>query len=76
MFRLLLFRDVPRSDIGRHADHEQHGIAANGRHLAVVGGTDRDALAMRSVAAAALGMLDVGDLESAKQILRSFLRRG
>ena len=52
---------------------EQHGMGANGRHLAIVGGTDRDRLALRSVAAAALGMLDIGDIACAKAILRDFL---
>ena len=55
------------------SEGEQHGTGANGRLLVLVGGTDRDRLAMRSVAAAALGMLDVGDIESAKAILRGFL---
>ena len=57
------------------SESEQDGMGANGRHLAVVGGTDRDRLALRSVAAAALGMLDVGDFTSAEAILRNFLAR-
>ena len=51
-------------------------MGANGRHLAIVGGTDPDSVALRSVAAAALGMLDIGDIESATAILRGFLSHG
>ena len=58
------------------SNREQHGMGTNGRHLALVGGTDRDRLALRSVAAAALGMLDIGDVESATAILRGFLSHG
>ena len=56
------------------SDSEPDGTRRNGRHLVLVGGTDRDRLALRSVAAAALGMLDIGDIESATAILRGFLR--
>ena len=54
-------------------EREQRGTGANAKHLVLVGGTDRDRLALRSVAAAALGMLDVGDIESATALLRRFL---
>jgi hypothetical protein len=58
------------------SDSEPGGTRRNGRHLALVGGTDRDRLALRSVAAAALGMLDIGDIQSATAILRGFLSHG
>ena len=59
------------------SNSEQHGTGANSRHLALVRGTDRDRLALRSIAAAALGMFDIGDVDAAKTILRRFLlRRG
>ena len=48
-------------------------LPAGPAQITIVGGTDRDGLTLRSVAAAALGMIDVGDLDSAKAILRSFL---